>query len=137
MASALQDLFNNITLSVLTVPLGPTESVNATLYDSELVFVYDTRRLAGPYGYALLASLFACVVGAHAMWRNGFAAKAGFEAFVDASRSESMVDPEVLAGRARIMYVPLEGGAEGRFGFVKEGGRRGWRRRWWGRRESR
>lgn len=50
---------------------------------------------------------------------NGFAAAAGFQSFVDASRSQSMMDPDVLAGRARIRYGELPG-TDGRFGFIKE-----------------
>lgn len=120
MTSALEDLFNNVTLSVLTLNLGSTASVNATLFDAELVFAYNSRRLAGPYAYALVASLLACLVGSHSMRSNGFSARAGFEAFVDAPRSDSMMDPDVLGGRARIKYSPLAGD-NGRYGFVKEG----------------
>lgn len=120
MPSALQGLMSNVTLSLLILSLNATTPVNATLLDAELVFSFTTPHLYGPYIYALVVSLLVCLSGAHALRENGFAAGASFQTFVDASsRSESMMDPEVLDGRARIRYEELPGG-DGRYGFVKE-----------------
>lgn len=119
MPTALQDLMNNITLSLLTLDLNSTTTVNATELNSELVFHYDAPQLYGTYIYAIVVSLLACLGGFHALRENGFAATASFRAFIDASRNPSMMDPDVLNGTARVRYGEIPG-SDGRWGFIKE-----------------
>lgn len=67
MPAAMEDLMSNITLSLLTKSLNANTPVNATLLNSELVFKYSAPHLYGPYIYAVVISLLACLSGVHAM----------------------------------------------------------------------
>ncbi|KAL8290111.1 hypothetical protein RQP46_003050 [Phenoliferia psychrophenolica] len=119
MPTALQNMMHNITLSLLTLNLNSTSPVNATELNSELAFHYDASQLYGTYIYAIVVSLLVCIGGIHALRENGFAASAGFQTFVDASRNPSMMDPDVLNGKARVRYGEIPG-EDGRWGFIKE-----------------
>nr|GAT60397.1 predicted protein [Mycena chlorophos] len=120
--TAMQDLMTNISLSLLSGAVDPSQTTETTctFTDTFTHFVYNHTRLWLIYVLGLGAALLCDLAGLWALWRNKFGGGAEFSEFVRATRSRELnhldlSDEEWQA--VRLQYGPV-GSEGGRYAFV-------------------
>ncbi|KAJ7242178.1 hypothetical protein B0H12DRAFT_1055764 [Mycena haematopus] len=129
-----ESLLQNVTLSILTGSLDPTQTTTVTCFysDNNSHFVYNERRLWLIYGLGLGLALLCDFVGLIALFQNTAVGATGseFSDFLAATRNPELDAMNLKEpGRLRLKYGPVmsEGGryAFGRPDTLGEGGKEG------------
>lgn len=93
LATVMEELFQNITLSLLSVPnlLAPqSTNTTVTVTSTHNVYRYDAMRLWTAYGAALAAALLAAVIGLTSLVKAGASYSNRFSTVVRVSRDQSL-----------------------------------------------
>ncbi|KAK6988616.1 hypothetical protein R3P38DRAFT_3373941 [Favolaschia claudopus] len=117
---AMETLLQNISLSILTGTLDPSQSAQTTCsYRSTLPhFSYDARRLWLVYGAGLLVALFCDLFGVIAIKRNGFGASGEFSDFLAATRNRELNALDLTQrDKVKLRYGPVRSEG-GRYAFA-------------------
>jgi hypothetical protein len=93
LASSIEQLFQNMTLSILAEPgfLAPQSALTAVdLHRVYNAYSYNWRRLALAYGIAITSTFCAILVGCYTILSTGFSYSNKFSTIVRVSRSEKL-----------------------------------------------
>ncbi|KAJ7258972.1 hypothetical protein C8J57DRAFT_1515679 [Mycena rebaudengoi] len=118
---AMEDLMQNISLSLLsgTLPSTQTTRTTCTFTNTLPHFAYMASRLWLIYGLGLGVALLCDIAGLVALWRNRFGARAGFHEFLGATRNRELDWLDLAESDSiRLRYGPIlsEGG---RYAFAR------------------
>lgn len=105
---AVEALFHNVTLSLMTLDYNQTIDVPCLLSRDVIVFAYRSTPLLIAYGSAIAASLLCILIGSFVMWRNAFGGANGFKAFLTTTRNPKL-DHSNIDGKKKLRYGTLRG----------------------------
>ena len=108
--NAIEQLLQNITLSLFTLNWNVTAQVECVYVAEILVFSYRPRTLWGPYGAGLAVSLVCALIGLGALWTNKFGGTADFSQFLAATRNTDLdhdVEEQTVLRYGRVPLEPM------------------------------
>jgi hypothetical protein len=110
LASAIEDLFPRLTLSLLSNPLFVQDSaqrINATIESWPNVYTYRRRNLLISYGVALSLTLLSCIFGCMTIYSNGSSYSNSFSTLLRVTRRTLDDFDPLLTARDRTGADPL------------------------------
>ncbi|KZP10758.1 hypothetical protein FIBSPDRAFT_937869 [Athelia psychrophila] len=119
LVTAVEQVFQNTTHSLLAFDFGTTADVSCLLTKSGLVFSYNPQMLWLAYGINLAVSVLCLAAGAIAAKGNQFGGDAGFGAFLDSTR-HSELNVQDIDETAKLRYGRLSSHGE-QWGFMVGG----------------
>ncbi|KAF8865658.1 hypothetical protein BDZ45DRAFT_736227 [Acephala macrosclerotiorum] len=107
LAPAIEDLFNNITISMLSANISgtPNQTIPVTTFSTHNIYQYNSLNLILSYGIAIAVALLSIAIGTYATIQNGVSHSTSFSATIATTRN---VQLDRLVEGSSLGALPLD-----------------------------